>query len=404
MTERTAEKAAEERRIFYVAMTRARERLLLSGAANFASWSEASPLAWIAPALVPDLRERTARGEGGVHCIEGAGGVPVRLTLSSAAARSGILGRDGARAADSGSPLAAAAAAAGAAPPPRVASPAAPDTLSYTSLAEYERCGYRYYLQRVLGLPDAAPPADRAAPGISADARGTIVHALLERVDFARPTPPGPADIRRAAADLGLVITADADLEEITQLVAAVAASPLCGRLAGARDVRREAPFAFTLDGHSVLLRGAIDVVGAEAGGALLVVDYKSDRLGDGESPAQRVERDYAVQRLVYALAALQLGATGVEVAHCFLRRPGDAASTRYGAQDRRRLESELAQRLAPLDAGRFEMPATRTGSCVRPVRVAPDCVRTRSHSRSATRRRSGLRSGLCSLRSDLGW
>jgi ATP-dependent helicase/nuclease subunit A len=55
--ERRDAQAEEEDRIVYVAMTRARERLLLSGAVDFASWPRerpgAAPIVWLAPALSP---------------------------------------------------------------------------------------------------------------------------------------------------------------------------------------------------------------------------------------------------------------------------------------------------------------------------------------------------------------
>ena len=38
------------------------------------------------------------------------------------------------------------------------ASPPVPASLSYTALATYEQCGYRFYAQRVLGLPDLPSP------------------------------------------------------------------------------------------------------------------------------------------------------------------------------------------------------------------------------------------------------
>ena len=57
--ERRHSQAAEEDRIAYVAMTRARERLLLSGAVDFAAWPRdrpgGPPVAWLAPALAPDV-------------------------------------------------------------------------------------------------------------------------------------------------------------------------------------------------------------------------------------------------------------------------------------------------------------------------------------------------------------
>ncbi len=53
---------AEERRLFYVAMTRAQERLIVSGAAKLeAPWDQANaaaPIGWVASALVPDIDAR----------------------------------------------------------------------------------------------------------------------------------------------------------------------------------------------------------------------------------------------------------------------------------------------------------------------------------------------------------
>ena len=68
--ERDAEEA-EERRLFYVAMTRARERLLLSGATRYEGWAGdgakgGGSVAWIAPAFVPELGARIAEGGGDV--------------------------------------------------------------------------------------------------------------------------------------------------------------------------------------------------------------------------------------------------------------------------------------------------------------------------------------------------
>ncbi|HWH10261.1 MAG TPA: UvrD-helicase domain-containing protein, partial [Solirubrobacteraceae bacterium] len=77
---------AEEQRIAYVAMTRARERLILSGAAHFAHWPTPGPfaaaIAWLAPAVVADLADRLA-GPTGVSEVELAG-ARVRLTLTAA--------------------------------------------------------------------------------------------------------------------------------------------------------------------------------------------------------------------------------------------------------------------------------------------------------------------------------
>jgi ATP-dependent helicase/nuclease subunit A len=73
----------------------------------------------------------------------------------------------------------------------------------------------------------------------------------------------------------------------------------------------------------------------------VLVVDYKTDRLGE-EDPAVLAERDYATQRMVYALAALRDGAPRVEVAHCFLEHPDEPACATFTQADAPALASAL--------------------------------------------------------------
>jgi ATP-dependent helicase/nuclease subunit A len=247
-----------------------------------------------------------------------------------------------------------------------------PQRISYSSLSDYARCGYRYYLTRDLRLPrdpapvespggdspasSTVPPAGHVAPSepaaeegaLDALTRGTIVHRALESLDFARPEPPEADAVRALAEGEGVELT-DADVDDVRALVAAFAASPLCARLAAARHVRREAAFAFALepDGAGPLVNGFVDVIAREPDGAALVLDYKSDRL-DGMDPDELVERDYATQRLVYALAALRDGAPRVEVAHCLLERPAEPVTRTYTPAD----APELTARLSALAHG----------------------------------------------------
>jgi ATP-dependent helicase/nuclease subunit A len=373
--ERRRTAAREEDRVAYVALTRARDRLILSGAASFAGWPReaGTPIAWLGPALVPDIAALIGEG-GGTRVVEGAGGVPVRLELrgpgdpgdlpSPARARTptgGGAGEPDERPGAIGEP-----------PAPAVEPAPPPDlpSISYSSLADYERCRYRYHLQRVLGLPDvelpgAAGATVAAVAAEDATARGIVIHALLESLDFARPAID-PALARAAAVHEGL---AEEDAPALAELAAAFARSPLCARLAAASEVRRELPFAFSLgDPGGTLVRGFVDVAGREADGTLLIVDYKSDRLVDGDALAARVERDYGLQRVVYALAGLAEGAPTVEVAHSFLRRPEAVVTARFEAARRADLEALLADRLAPLRAGRFEVSREpgreRCGTC----------------------------------------
>jgi ATP-dependent exoDNAse (exonuclease V) beta subunit len=231
----------------------------------------------------------------------------------------------------------------------------APQRLSYSSLQSYAKCGYRFYLQRILGLPAEPPPvpvpvdaAPAAAPGLEGRVRGTLAHLLLEELDFAQPAAPEAAVVATLAAEQGVELT-PADVQDLRGLVLAVAASPLRVRLAEARRVRREAPFAFTTEpeGGGQLVHGFLDVLAEEADGTVLVVDYKSDRL-DGRDPAEVVEQDYATQRLVYALAALRHGAPRAEVAYIFLERPEEPVTRTFDRDD----AAELGDRLLELARG----------------------------------------------------
>jgi ATP-dependent exoDNAse (exonuclease V) beta subunit len=175
--------------------------------------------------------------------------------------------------------------------------------------------------------------------------RGVVVHDLLERLDFRRPIKPTAAMIAAAAKRAGLSSTlSDADAADAAALVERFAATELCARLGRATQVSREERFAFLLDGDagSVLVVGAVDVLAREPGGRSLVVDYKTDRL-EGADPREVVDRAYATQRLVYALAALRAGADEVEVAHVFLDGEHEPVTATFSRADAPELESRLA-------------------------------------------------------------
>ena len=424
--------AQEEQRIFYVAMTRARERLLLSGAVDFERWPPprrgAPPISWIAPALAPELPQLAAQQMGCGRQADDAllgGGVRPRVRCRlhvpgddrEADAREldeavpapepvrGKIARDpdGARASiraarlrppspqPAGGPADVAAGGdAGDSAGAVAAEPSPPDplkaisSLSYTGLSELERCGYRFYLERVLGLSERDPAQGRGqpkggahdvlgAPGERLDARerGQLVHRVLQSVDFARPGPISEDRVAGAARELGLRASTREQLQ-IAELVRGALAprslaarrergaqerrteSAECGdqrtllleRLARARRVHREHPFTFALAPHQALITGVIDVLAREADGGCLVVDYKTDRLERGEDLAELVEREYATQRLIYALAVLRDGAPSVQVVHWFLHAPQSCVSSRHDVAEQAELERRLRERL----------------------------------------------------------
>jgi ATP-dependent exoDNAse (exonuclease V) beta subunit len=367
--ERRGREAEEEDRIAYVAMTRARERLLLSGAVKFERWPRpgpgAAPISWLGPALAKDLAQLVAAG--GTHDLALAPGrAPnVRLHLNSAGAPTALPATPIAQPA----PITPSGASAGNGDGLAQETPGREDrartrargsereklaALSYSSLTELERCGYRYYLQRVLGLPEDRSAA-RTAPapaGLEARARGTLVHRLMELLDFTDPRAPTERDVDDVAGELGLRVGAQ-ERGELAALVAAACRADPAARVAGAVAVHREHPFAFSLGEGQPLITGVIDLVATEPDGSRLVLDYKSDRVAPEADLAGLVEREYAIQRLLYALAVLREGALAVEIVHWFLERE-EWAAARYTAADRVVLEEQLAQRIARARERRF--------------------------------------------------
>ncbi len=361
--------AREERRLFYVAMTRARERLILSGAAKLDQWpaeGAGGPIAWLGPALVGDTEPLIERGTG----VTDAG---VRFTFVREGEPTEILPPTGAKSPSAGGE---ALPARPVPQPPPAAAPAPPvTTLSYSALGEYRRCGYRFYAERVLGLPavtdrpgvveveagagvEAGPEVevevearlaggeDEGAEesGIGAADRGVLVHGLLERLDFRRPVKPTLAMVAAVRERMGLAApVSDLEAAQAAELVERFAATELCARLGRATAVAREERFAFTLGNTAggVLLVGALDVIAREQGGRSLVVDYKTDRL-EGADPRELVARAYGTQRLVYALAALRAEADEVEVAHVLLEAANEPVIASFSQADVPDLERRL--------------------------------------------------------------
>jgi ATP-dependent helicase/nuclease subunit A len=221
--------------------------------------------------------------------------------------------------------------------------------LSFTALSLFERCSYRYYVERVAGMRerDAREAGALAVEGLGATELGSAAHALLEHLDLTAPRVPDDLEERVRA---GWPAATEENLDCIREHVTAYCESELAERVARLAGAAPERHFTFLHDG--VLLHGYLDVFHSD-GNRAVVVDYKTNLLEELE-PAAVVESDYRLQRLVYALACLRTGVSEAEVVYQFLERPGEPVSQVFTRAEIPALEAELSSAIERIQAGEF--------------------------------------------------
>lgn len=268
----------EEKRVFYVAMTRARDRVTISFAAsrNGGSGSFYSLLEQSAPEISSPAP-------------------PVSLPVGAGAIRIEVVRE-------------------GLSPPRRKASrprktATQPDWSAYAAIwrrrSEFHRAASA---EPLFVTPTALkrdahrrppPPAEGAPDPLLL---GTLVHGFLQRWDFgcapdlleeslqefSRPRLAALAPERRAAIE-----------REAREVLTAFTASPAYAELASAEIVGREVPFLTPWDGQ--VMEGVIDLIYRRRG-RIYLADYKTDRVAAGE--LEDAASAHRQQAAIYAAAA----------------------------------------------------------------------------------------------------
>jgi ATP-dependent helicase/nuclease subunit A len=381
--EASEEESAEDRRLAYVAATRAEHRLLLSGvvdrgalekcAAEDSPPARASVLLRMltglgiaidddglaaAEARLPgaeveiaaDAASATAtvpppetlpglgipeRGSIGVRLLRPAPGIGSELLAIEAAAEAEEVVR-----VDRRSPLAVG----NGRPPRRLDAP----HLSNAALELYGRCGYRFYVERMLGLR----PLDVAEGGEGALAFGSAVHSLLEWSARNRWLEPPAEHVRAALARAGLEASAET-AGRAMEFVGGWLGSELRSGLERHARLAPEAPFLLEIGG--AVVRGQLDLLVRDPAGPPLVVDYKTNALRSRE-PAELMDR-YETQRDLYALAAATAaGAEEARTAFVFLERPGEPVVREHDAAAIAATRERLGSLVAGIAGGEFEV------------------------------------------------
>ncbi len=157
--------------------------------------------------------------------------------------------------------------------------------------------------------------------------RGTAMHAILQFLDFS--TEAGEDDVRAAVAQMEArrLLTHDQAEAADTRTLAWFLGSPLCARIRASGHVEREYRFSLLQSAADlvpgacaedrILLQGVADCV-FEEDGELVVVDFKTDRFKP-DGLIERVQR-YRPQLEAYSLALSQvMGKAVKEKILCFL-------------------------------------------------------------------------------------
>jgi len=327
-----AVEAAEMKRLLYVAFTRAEESLAVVASTDVSQNADDTPAGLLRQALGAAAPDVLADGD---HRI-GRGTVRVRLVepreLASRPAPGSSCGVPAAE------PAAAPAVAAG----PHIGARSlslAPPRVSYSALALYEGCPYRFYLTNIVRMPEAP---SSGAEGVFA--LGSALHAVLERLTSPDEDPAPLID--RAAAAAGL---SGALVPRLERAVAGYLALSVSAEVFACERVGREVPITVPVGG--TVLVGAVDLVARTTAGEMLIVDYKTG--ADGLELGVAEDR-YRLQGRCYALAALCAGAPAVRVVFAEVERARQIEFV-YSAEDRAALERSIAEPVIRMSAGAYE-------------------------------------------------
>lgn len=361
-------------RLFYVAATRAREHLILSGVVKPQPGRETTPATPVIERIVDgfgidrgsdsSLPVPAALPREGLDTIFEPPAIAVRVSLPSPARAAELTARG--QDADTSLSL-------GTGPAPLVERrpPAVPrQPLSYSAISAYGECAYRFYMERVLGLGSGRRGGGEDGPATPSEreeraAHGSAVHALLEWSQANGWREPDRELARRHALAAGL--DGESALEKLVEPVRGWLGSELCRQRVMAPDaaVRAEAPILLGIGG--TVLRGSIDLLVNRPAEPPLVIDYKTDRLEGADLVAHAAH--YEVQRTIYALAVGESQqAAEVEVAYVFLERPQEPVLSVFGPAEMAAARTRLSEAIERIGEGKFAaaVPADRSWALCR--------------------------------------
>lgn len=360
------ERTDEEMRLFHVALTRARRRLVMSGVVDLESpkMEEGTSLASsLASALGINDENLEPVKVPAPELLSGVPGkettIPVRRNLAdvdqeahlSRAFDAAIVTREESE----GQP-----------PLWRPETPAFPNVpLSFTALSEFLKCPARFYAKRILRLKEPAELAPEIPEhGLSSttspeeqsiDARddgtkfGSAIHELFETSAEHRWIRPTDNQVENRLNRLGVDLTDGEAFERARSMIHGFFESDLGSRVQAARC---EIEIPLLVQAGRVTIRGFADLLIPDSDPPL-VLDYKTNQL-KGRNPEEKMA-DYGLQRDLYALAVHRAsGSETVETAFVFLERPDEPVLNTLDRSDLELGQEKLMAVVREIELGHF--------------------------------------------------
>jgi len=230
---------------------------------------------------------------------------------------------------------------------------------SVTSLVDFMNCPFRYYLRHVLKLPypdttGAARGADDRRPAYEI---GNLIHKAFEVVAFEPGTFLGGVEKFLEGKDL----TAG-DFKRCMKMADAFRASDMFGELAGAARVMKEVPVLHRV-GNSCI-RGQVDCI-AFADGRVRILDYKSNEVTAANTAD--TASAYRPQLELYALLLAESGLVtdaGAIEAGLFFLHPGLYEPVVTGGTALADVREKIGRAIEKILSDEIFQPPSQTARC----------------------------------------